>query len=665
MGTTKHDRHVASDGDRYPTVPWQGPPERELEQPVADLIGGQWLAWIGAAATLLGIVLLLALAISHGWIGHEGRVVLGTLASAGLLGGGAWLRERRGRTEAALAMVGAGTAGLFVVLVVAGGVYDLIPPVLAVTGAAAVGAIATGLAIRWAGKAIGALGLLGALLSPALTSAPQSGVRIAIIAVVTASALAVVVHQRWGWLGVGALLLSEPQAAGWVLNGPRGIGDALVPGVFAVLGIVAAIGLQERSRGDRLDRSAAAMLASSAVIVALAGRYALLADFGAGAAAAWLFGLSTAHAVVAVWANRRGAALQPLRAAATALAVILADAAFGLSAHGIVLALGWGGAAIGFAWFARRTGNAGVDRILLGLGLGAHVGLVLIRALLMVPPTALGAGSLSLLSLITVATLTISCFASARLVPSDEFQLPVALNTLGLMALAYVTAATFTGGALVGVWGAEAVALAALDRCDHDQVAAFGAYAFLAGAGLYALLVDAPPWALLTGASDLTDALLALGAVASALLGVRRQRPTSDRARRVLLAVATGVPLYLASIAIITEFQPAVSAGIELLDLGVRQQGQVLLSGLWSVVGLTVLIVGLRRNLPVLRHTALGLLLLSAAKVFLYDLSTLTSVYRVTSFIVLGLLFLAGAFAYQRLRPPPLPDLRSVGPGER
>jgi uncharacterized membrane protein len=62
---------------------------------------------------------------------------------------------------------------------------------------------------------------------------------------------------------------------------------------------------------------------------------------------------------------------------------------------------------------------------------------------------------------------------------------------------------------------------------------------------------------------------------------------------------------------------------------------------------------------------ALGLLLLSAAKVFLYDLSTLTSVYRVTSFIVLGLLLLAGAFAYQRLRPPPLPDLRSVGPGER
>ncbi|MBV8221227.1 MAG: hypothetical protein JO325_22405 [Solirubrobacterales bacterium] len=37
---------------------------------------------------------------------------------------------------------------------------------------------------------------------------------------------------------------------------------------------------------------------------------------------------------------------------------------------------------------------------------------------------------------------------------------------------------------------------------------------------------------------------------------------------------------------------------------------------------------------------------------FLYDLSALTSIYRVVSFFVLGALLLAEAFAYQRLRPP-------------
>jgi uncharacterized membrane protein len=48
------------------------------------------------------------------------------------------------------------------------------------------------------------------------------------------------------------------------------------------------------------------------------------------------------------------------------------------------------------------------------------------------------------------------------------------------------------------------------------------------------------------------------------------------------------------------------------------------------------------------------------AKVFLYDLAALTSVYRVASFIGLGLLLLLAAFAYQRLRPEPLQDLRAM-----
>jgi uncharacterized membrane protein len=101
------------------------------------------------------------------------------------------------------------------------------------------------------------------------------------------------------------------------------------------------------------------------------------------------------------------------------------------------------------------------------------------------------------------------------------------------------------------------------------------------------------------------------------------------------------------------------------LDLSVRQQGQVLLSAIWAIVGVASLIAGLRKNVVALRTSALVLLLAAVAKVFLYDLSILTSIYRVISFLVLGGLLLAGAFAYQRLRPPPPPDLRSVHPSQR
>ena len=133
-----------------------------------------------------------------------------------------------------------------------------------------------------------------------------------------------------------------------------------------------------------------------------------------------------------------------------------------------------------------------------------------------------------------------------------------------------------------------------------------------------------------------------------------------------LLAGAALAPLLLASVAIITVFQPAAGAqDVTVLALGVRQQGQVLLSAPVGDGGVAALIAGLRRKLPALRIGALALLLATAAKVFLYDLSALTSIYRVLSFFAVGGLLLGGAFAYQRLRPPPPPDLRTLHPSQR
>jgi hypothetical protein len=37
----------------------------------------------------------------------------------------------------------------------------------------------------------------------------------------------------------------------------------------------------------------------------------------------------------------------------------------------------------------------------------------------------------------------------------------------------------------------------------------------------------------------------------------------------------------------------------------------------------------------------------------------------VISFVALGVLLLAGAYAHQRLRPPPQPDMRTLHPSQR
>ena len=54
------------------------------------------------------------------------------------------------------------------------------------------------------------------------------------------------------------------------------------------------------------------------------------------------------------------------------------------------------------------------------------------------------------------------------------------------------------------------------------------------------------------------------------------------------------------------------------------------------------------RRAAILRWQALTLFAIVVAKVFFYDLSTLSRFYRILSFLVLGVLLLGVSFLYQR-----------------
>jgi hypothetical protein len=264
-----------------------------------------------------------------------------------------------------------------------------------------------------------------------------------------------------------------------------------------------------------------------------------------------------------------------------------------------------------------------------------------------------------------VSMLAASCLGASHLIGQERKHWATALNVLGLGATAYLTAAALTGPGLVCAWSFEALALARLARAKRDAVAGYAAYGFLGLAALHVVVAEAPPAALLRGVSSLSAATVALGAIALVTFLTALVRSPTDPTRRWLLGGGATALLYLASVAIVTAFQPAPGTTAEtVVALSVQQQGQMILSALWCVVGLAALIVGLKRRQATVRSVALGWLLLTVAKVFLYDLATLTSIYRVISFTVVGLLLLAGAFAYQRLRPPPPPDMRTVHPSQ-
>ncbi len=80
---------------------------------------------------------------------------------------------------------------------------------------------------------------------------------------------------------------------------------------------------------------------------------------------------------------------------------------------------------------------------------------------------------------------------------------------------------------------------------------------------------------------------------------------------------------------------------------GLRPGG---ISILWSLFALGLIVGGIVKDSPAMRYLGLGMFALIAWKVFFSDLANLDPLYRIVAFIVLGILVLAGSFAYLKCR---------------
>jgi uncharacterized membrane protein len=637
------------------------PPQQKMA--MEDLLGGRVLAWLGGIAVLVGIAFFFALAISQGWIGPGARTLIAGAGALVLLGAGIWLHDHKGRTDAALAAVSTAVAGLFATVTVAAQVYHLVPAPAGLLLAAAVGALATTLAVRWESRGVAALGIVGCLLAPVLVGAPSNLGSMAFLLVAGAAASGVLLWQRWDWLALAAFAVSAPQWIGWLVSGPF-VGTALVVLTgFGALNVAGAIGFELRNPREELRRSATFLLALNALALATAGWFWLAGNDHRTIGELWLVGIAALHLGLGLTERRLARVSHEMGLVSLVLGVAVADVAYGLIASGPALAVGWAAGAVGFAVIRKRSKDGSADQMLAQVGLGAHVGLALIRTLVAdAPPSGVtghGAGMIS--AAVALSALAAACFASAHLTRDGHVEFRVALDVVGLAALAYLTAILLDGPALAIAWAGEGMTLAQIAKRSDDRAAGFAALAFAGLAGAHASLIEAPPSALVYGVHNVLGSAGTLLFVAGATLRVAQIVPVGERQRIGLYGSGALLLLFAASVAVVSAFQPGTSgAELSIFDLGVRQQGQVVLSAMWSVVGVVALVVGLRRDIRGVRIAALALLLVTVGKVFLFDLATLTSVYRVASFVGLGLLLLTAAFAWQRMRPRPLEDLRSA-----
>ena len=221
---------------RCPRGPPAGPPPGTWGAPApaapkrSPLTGARLLAWTGGAVTLLGVVLLLALAASRGWFTPPARVAFGAVLGAGLVGLGMWLHRRESARAGALALVATGFATLYLVDAAATAIFDYLPALPALLLALVIAGAGLGLADRWRTQLLAGGVVVGAaVLAPALA---DGRLLVALVLVLQLAALLVVLRRRWAVL----MLLA---AAGPVLYGMYAV--AVEEAVLAVVGVAAAV----------------------------------------------------------------------------------------------------------------------------------------------------------------------------------------------------------------------------------------------------------------------------------------------------------------------------------------------------------------------------------------------------------------------------------------
>jgi uncharacterized membrane protein len=84
----------------------------------------------------------------------------------------------------------------------------------------------------------------------------------------------------------------------------------------------------------------------------------------------------------------------------------------------------------------------------------------------------------------------------------------------------------------------------------------------------------------------------------------------------------------------------------------------------WLVFAAVLLALAIWRGYVALRYASLAVFMVTVAKVFLFDMSTLTGIYRALSFIGLGLVLVGVGYFYRRFVFPPRPPPAAEDVGE-
>ena len=340
---------------------------------IEERLAGRALAWVGGLALILGAIFFLSLAFSRGWIGEELRVVIGLVAGAAALAGGAAFMER-GNRLLGLVLTPVGLAIVSISLVAATTMYGLVPVEVGLAGALVSAIAAAVIAVRANSQIVAAFGLIAVLIAPPIMGASPDMTTLLFIAVVLVGTTGIALWRSWSWLPPVAFILSAPQAASWISGGPETALGLTGIALYWLLNIVAAGGEAFHRRRDDLSASSATLMLANVAFLIWAGFSLLDGDLEA-YRGFFLVLVALAHlGIGGYFVGRDGERnLFGLLTIGTGIAALTMAAPIQLGAPAVPIA--WTAEAVALAWLAARRGHpysAVVSAILYALA-GAYV----------------------------------------------------------------------------------------------------------------------------------------------------------------------------------------------------------------------------------------------------------------------------------------------------
>ena len=644
--------------------PRPAPPGRALD--LEQRIGARWTTWVGIIAILFAVSFFLRWAFENNLIGPGVRVILGLLCGAVLLAGGLLLHRRQDLPYLSQGLAGGGLGVLYLSLYAAYALYHFVGMVtafaamFAVTVAGALVAVATGRQIT------AVLTVVGGLLTPVLLVADRPNERglLGYLLVLDLLVFAIALFRSWpalnrlAWVGSAILLL--PILLGHPASPHPPTRLVLLSALF-LLFLAVPLAREVVGRRRAVDLDLALVVANAAGYFWAV--YVTLERWWPVAEAPYALALAVLYAVLAALYGERVSADDPTGDVHLGIAIVFLTLAIPLGLDGPWITLAWAAQGVVILSVAPKVRTP----VAVWGGLAALL-LASLRVLAVDPywhPAFVAVGNLTyLVHLLVVAALGWAGVAAGAL-GRDHLRV---LTPEGFQSLLWVLGSALLGVLFwrepTGLWPAglliaEVLALAALAWATRAP-AFFMATPLLAAGLLVRVLIYDDALARDAAANFVNGPLvMRIAACAALALGANwltRAAPTTDVAKvgQTLSAVAGVVLLYVLSIGWVryqdVGAQAARAARHWDLAREIEWKTQVGLSVLWTLYAAAAMAWGFIRSAPAVRYAALGLFGLTIGKVFLADLATISTLYRIVSFLILGLVLLGVSFLYQKLR---------------